>query len=211
MTTPTQHPDYQSPSGYPYSPPPEPKRRPWVARHKVLTGLLAVAALFFVGGIAGVVSGGSNAPKVALSPSVSVPTPPPLPKEQRDANASASNARTSVPVTPEKKPAPPRVLTPGQQNAIGSAKDYLDLSGFSRKALIQQLSSPDGEGYSKADATFAVDYLHVNWKAQAVRSAKDYLALQHFSRSGLIQQLSSQYGDGYTRAEATYAADQVGL
>jgi Host cell surface-exposed lipoprotein len=73
------------------------------------------------------------------------------------------------------------------------------------------LSSQYGEGYSKADATFAVDYLKVNWKAQAVRSAKDYLAMDHFSRAGLIQQLSSVYGDGYTRAEATYAADQIGL
>ena len=85
------------------------------------------------------------------------------------------------------------------------------MSGFSRDGLIKQLSSPYGSGYTKADATFAVDHLNVDWNQQAVRSAKDYLSMTHFSRAGLIEQLSSPYGSGYTVAQATYAANNVGL
>jgi hypothetical protein len=85
------------------------------------------------------------------------------------------------------------------------------MTGFSRAGLIDQLSSSAGDGYTKADATFAVDHVHVNWNQQAVRSAKDYLAMSHFSRAGLIEQLSSSFGDGYTKAQAIYAVNHVGL
>ena len=98
-----------------------------------------------------------------------------------------------------------------QQQAIGSAKDYLSTQAFSRKGLIQQLSSKYGEGFSRADAVFAVNHIQVNWNQEAVQSAKDYLSTQHFSRAGLIDQLSSPYGDGYTKAQATYAVNHVGL
>jgi host cell surface-exposed lipoprotein len=106
---------------------------------------------------------------------------------------------------------PARQYTTAQENAIGSAEAYLSVSGFSRAGLIQQLSSSYGDGYSKADATFAVNHLDVDWNQQAVRSARDYLSTSHFSRAGLIEQLSSPYGDGYTKAQAIYAANHVGL
>lgn len=83
--------------------------------------------------------------------------------------------------------------------------------GFSRLGLIDQLSSPYGDQFSVADATFAVDSLNANWNAQAVRSAQSYLNIMGFSCQGLIDQLSSPYGDKYTVAQATYAATQVGL
>jgi Host cell surface-exposed lipoprotein len=101
--------------------------------------------------------------------------------------------------------------TVAQQNAIESAHSYLDLSGFSRAGLIQQLSSKAGEGYKLADAVFAVNHIKVDWNKEAVESAKSYLQLSSFSRAGLIQQLSSKAGDGYTVAQATYAANHVGL
>jgi hypothetical protein len=112
---------------------------------------------------------------------------------------------------PTKKPKPAPSYTVSQEQAIGSAKDYLDFSAFSKAGLIKQLSSKYGDGFSNADATFAVNHITVNWNEQAVRSAKDYLSMSHFSRAGLIQQLHSKYGDGYTLAQATYAANHVGL
>jgi hypothetical protein len=124
--------------------------------------------------------------------------------------AAPSPSPTETP-EPTKTPKPTPDFTVSQEQAIGSAKDYLDYSGFSRSGLINQLSSKYGDGFSKADAIFAVNHLTVNWNEQAVRSAKDYMAMSHFSRAGLIQQLSSQYGDGYTVAQATYAANHVGL
>jgi len=84
-------------------------------------------------------------------------------------------------------------------------------SGFSRAGLIHQLSSSAGEGFSKADATFAVDHLNVNWNEQAVESAKSYMSMGGFSRAGLIEQLSSSAGEGFTYAQAVYAANAVGL
>ena len=43
---------------------------------------------------------------------------------------------------------------------------------FSRKGLIHQLSSDAGSGFSKADATFAVDHIKVNWNEQAAKAAQ---------------------------------------
>lgn len=45
------------------------------------------------------------------------------------------------------------------------------------------------EGFSKKDATFAVEHLDVSWRKQAVGKAKEYLEYSHISRSGLIDQL----------------------
>ena len=101
-------------------------------------------------------------------------------------------------------------LTESQENAVRSAKHYLSLEGFSRRGLIQQLSL--GSGYSVAEATVAVDSLHINWDKEAVRSAKQYLIIEGFSCRGLVQQLSSSVGagTGYTVSQATYGAQKAG-
>ena len=57
------------------------------------------------------------------------------------------------------------------------------------------------EGYSTADATWAVNHVHANWNKQAVKKAKDYLEYQAFSRKGLLDQLLFE---GFTRAQAQY-------
>lgn len=118
----------------------------------------------------------------------------------------------SIEKPPPPPPAPP-AITGSQQQAIDAAQDYLDLgSGFSRQGLIDQLTSHYGNGFSTADATFAVDYLHPDWDVQAVESAKGYLALgTGFSRQGLIDQLTSPYGSKFTYGQAVYAVDKVGL
>jgi len=101
-------------------------------------------------------------------------------------------------------------LTGPQNNAVRSAKQYLSMEGFSRSGLIRQLSSDDGDGYTVADATVAVDSLNIDWNKEAVKSAKQYLSIEGFSCKGLIQQLSSSAGDGYTVSQATYGARQAG-
>ncbi|WP_421704315.1 Ltp family lipoprotein [Aliiroseovarius sp.] len=101
-------------------------------------------------------------------------------------------------------------LTGPQKNAVRSAKSYLSFSGFSRKGLIEQLSSPYGDAYDRHDATVAVDSLSVDWNMQAVASAEQYLSIMGFSCRGLIEQLSSDAGDGYTVEQATFGAHQAG-
>jgi hypothetical protein len=101
-------------------------------------------------------------------------------------------------------------LTQPQKNAVRSANDYLRMSGFSRDGLIDQLSSPYGSGYDRADAVAAVNSLQVDWNHQAKRSAEDYLKMSGFSCSGLVDQLSSAHGSQYTRSQAQYGARAAG-
>jgi hypothetical protein len=110
---------------------------------------------------------------------------------------------------PTKKAAPK--MTKAQKNAVGAARNYLEFAAFSKKGLIEQLSSDAGDGFAKADATFAVNYLDVNWNQQAVKAAKNYLDISSFSRKGLIDQLESSAGDGFTHAQAVYGVKKNGL
>ncbi|MFX9003696.1 Ltp family lipoprotein [Acinetobacter baumannii] len=91
-----------------------------------------------------------------------------------------------------------------------TAKSYLEYQAFSRKGLINQLSSDYGEGYSVNDATVAVDSLDVDWKEQAAKAAAQYLEQQGFSCKGLINQLASDYGEKFTLEQAKYGAAQAG-
>lgn len=95
-------------------------------------------------------------------------------------------------------------LTLAQQNAIGRAESYLSFTAFSREGLIEQL---EYEGYSNADATFAVDAINVDWNEQAALQAEQYLELMSFSRQGLIDQLLYE---GFTQEQAEYGASAVG-
>jgi hypothetical protein len=124
-----------------------------------------------------------------------VPTSKPTPKP------------TPVPTpkpTPVPTPVPTPELTLAQRNAISMARDYLDYSAFSRTGLIGQL---EFEGFSTADATFAVDYLEVDWFEQAALMAQQYLDYSSFSRQGLIDQLVFE---GFTLEQATYGVTAVG-
>lgn len=100
-------------------------------------------------------------------------------------------------------------LTAGQQEALQSAKSYLELGGISKAGLIEQLSSSAGEGFPKADATYAAAHVGADWNAEAVESAKSYLKLGGMSKSGLIEQLSSSVGEQFTLPQAQYGADKA--
>jgi hypothetical protein len=138
----------------------------------------------------------SSSTTLAAPPSSAAPTPAP---------PSTSSAPVTAPSTPS--------LTSSQQQAVTSAQGYLsDGEGFSYNGLLQQLTSSAGDGFSNADASFALNYLHPDWNAQAAIAAKGYLSDgEGFSRTSLIQQLTSSYGDGFTQAQAEYGVDQAGL
>lgn len=97
------------------------------------------------------------------------------------------------------------MLTASQENAIRTAQNYLEFTAFSRSGLIGQL---EYEQYSTADATFAVDYLDVDWNEQAWLKAEEYLAFSGFSRQGLIDQLEYE---GFTHDQALYGVNKAGL
>ena len=91
-----------------------------------------------------------------------------------------------------------------QQNAVRSAQDYIDMSGFSRQGLIKQLEYED---FSTEDAIFAVDHITVDWNVQAARSAKDYLDMSGFSHSKLVAQLEYE---GFTQRRRSMEQPPLG-
>ncbi|WCO65048.1 Ltp family lipoprotein [Iamia majanohamensis] len=143
-----------------------------------------------------------------LLPGYTPPTTTAPPATTSPPTTTAPPTTTSPPTTT----APPGpTLSPSQQQAVGSAQNYLEFSGFSRQGLIDQLSSEFGDQFSVEDATVAVDSLNVDWNAEAAESAQNYLEFSNFSCQGLIDQLSSEFGDQYTVEEATYGANQTGI
>jgi host cell surface-exposed lipoprotein len=93
--------------------------------------------------------------------------------------------------------------------AVQSAESYLALSGFSKEGLYEQLSSSAGEGFTQAQAQYAVDRVDADWNKEAVQSARSYLDLMPMSRAELIDQLSSSAGEGFTYEQALYAVNKV--
>ena len=153
--------------------------RPWFKKKRFILPLGLVALIVIFAGTSG---GGDNTTATDDSPSQS----------------SDTGTQDEAPAEEQSEPE----MTAGQRNALRSAENYLSVAPFSRKGLIQQLSSDAGDGYSKKNATFAADHVEVSWKEQAAKAAKNYLEISGFSRQGLIQQLTSDAGDGYTRKQA---------
>lgn len=89
-------------------------------------------------------------------------------------------------------------------NAINTAKQYLDYSGFSRQSLIKQL---EFEGYPTESATYAVDNCGANWNEECAETAQNYLDYSSFSRDGLYQQLQFE---GFTDEQISYGLSAVG-
>ena len=167
---------------YPTPPPTPAPRKPWVARHKVLTG---IGALLVLGVGSSLVRGGSGTTPATTAPVVASSTVAKTTSAQ-PATSTTSTTTTQAPApastTTTTAPAAPAApaLSPQQELAAQAAENYLRLSGFSRAGLIKQLSSEAGDGYSVKDATAAVDSLSIDWNEQAVRSAEAYLKLTAF-------------------------------
>jgi hypothetical protein len=159
-------------------------------RKRIVLAIVGVFVLLMVGAAC---SGGSDKKTAAVPATSATPSYPVETVEQAPVDeAPSSSSETS-----------------GQENARESAQSYLDTMAFSRKGLIEQLSSDAGEGFSRADAIYAVDHVDVDWYEQAAKSAKNYLDTMAFSRTGLIEQLESDAGDGYTHAQAVYGVAQA--
>lgn len=92
----------------------------------------------------------------------------------------------------------------GERNALAKAKLYLETMPFSKDGLIAQL---EYEGYTAAQAAYAVEHCGADWNQQAAKKGKLYLETMPFSRDGLIRQLEF---DGFTHDQAVYGAEQNG-
>lgn len=208
---------------YPHNPqqpfqpvPPAPPKKKYTVRNIVIGA--AVGFVVLVGGCTAIVGSAlsdvdtsTDKPVTVVSPVDNGPTPdpittptnkPPVAKTTQPPTPKATQRTTEPPAKPKvTKPA----MTASQEQAVGTAEDYLQTQSFSRKGLIEQLKF---EGFSTKDATFGVDHLKVDWNDQAVGVAKGYLNGQHFSRAGLIEQLEYE---GFTHKQAVYGVKGAGL
>ena len=125
--------------------------------------------------------------------------------EVKSEEPKEAKAPTPAPAPKPEVTEPEPTETMSQQQAVRKAESYLSFSAFSRSGLIGQL---EYEGFTTADATYAVDTVKVDWKAQAVKKAESYLKFSSFSKSGLIGQLEYE---GFSTEDATYAVGEVGL
>jgi hypothetical protein len=174
-------------------------------------GGIAFVALLAIGAIGNALTPAD--PAVAESTSTPGASATTLPSSTAAATPDATerSTPTAAPTaTPEptRKPDPTPtavVLTRSQENAIRKAEDYLSFTAFSRSGLIDQL---EFEGFIAADATFAVDWLDVDWREQAWHKAEEYLEYSAFSRAGLIAQLEFE---GFTHKQAVYGVNKTGL
>lgn len=194
-------------NGYIAPPPPQPPKK----KHPVLkTVAIIIAALVALTVVVNL--GGSDEPAADPAPQVTqaAPAPKDEPKTKVEKKADPAPKPKAKKTTQAPPPAPSTPeYTTAQQMAIDSAESYLELTGFSKKGLIGQLSSEYGEGFEKADARFAVNHIDVDWNEQAVRVAESYLDLTPMSEAGLVDQLHSPYGDQFTLAQAQYGAHQA--
>jgi hypothetical protein len=169
-----------SPSGTaPMMPPPVPPQMPRPKkRHPIRTAMLGIGSIVFVAVVA-----------ISVLGSGTVTFPPAQPK----------SVAPPVPSGP--------VYTVPQQQAIASAKDYLQTEpGWSKLGLAGQLRY---EKFSSKLALFAVNHVHANWMQQAVYSAQSYMKSEPgWSFSGLVGQLEYEK---YTPAQAAHGAHAVGL
>jgi hypothetical protein len=118
-----------------------------------------------------------------------------------------------VPSEPAGEPSPPEDAPSIDDAALVMAENearlYLNVAGFSRDGLINQLVMADG--YPQDIATQAVDSLDVDWNEQAVRVATQWAESgSPYTRDGLVQELMSEY-TLFTQVQAEYAADEVGF
>jgi len=151
----------------------------------VLTILAVVLGACLIGGVVSIITAGaaihnaSNLPATWVTPS--------------------THPNPTVKKTAEFK-------SKSQEQAVLKAQQYVRSTFFSRKGLINQLKF---EGFSTEDATFATDYLHLNYNTQAAGKAQEYVSGQQgFSKQSLIDQLEFE---GYSTEQATYGATKAGF
>lgn len=177
----------------PQGPPSGTSKKKFPMWAKILGGIVG---LFLVIGIISAVNKPTTPPSFTGSTSASSSVKPAPYIYTPDPNRATN---------PDLSTAPAPAGTTAQLNAVAKAESYLKFMAFSKTGLVKQLAY---EGFSQADATFAVEHITVDWTVQADKKAKSYMEQMAFSRAGLIKQL--QY-EGFTVDQANHGATSVGL
>lgn len=90
---------------------------------------------------------------------------------------------------------------------LAKAQNYSDTLYMSKSLLLNQLTNPEFDGYSKALAEYAVENINVDYNENAKNKAILYRDEMSMSEEEIKNQLSSKYGDGFTDKEVAYAIE----
>jgi Host cell surface-exposed lipoprotein len=200
----------------------------FIKRHKIISalgGLIVLIVVIAVAASAGSSKNNNAAPSANTAPAHAAATPatsgsptgngcpngmsPDQNGVCQPGGVTPTNLATAA-AAPTQAPASP-AMTTAQQQAVDAAQGYLQMgSGFSYESLLQQLTSSAGNGFSNADARFAINSLHPDWHQQAVDAAQGYLQMgSGFSYDSLLQQLTSSSGSGFSTADAQFAINSL--
>ena len=118
--------------------------------------------------------------------------------------ANATNAQEQP--AEETKPDVPKEY----QSALEKANVYATTMDMSKKAVYNQLISPDGEKFTEEAANWAMDNLtDIDWKQNALNKAKTYQDEMSMSPAAIKDQLISEYGEQFTEEEANWAIENL--
>ena len=97
-------------------------------------------------------------------------------------------------------------ITDRMNDALNTAIEYLKIMNFSRRALSGQLQI---EGFTSAEADYAVDNCGADWNEQALLKAEEMVSDgSNYSAMAVKEMLLSNYG--YTGDEAEFAVQNCG-
>lgn len=125
-------------------------------------------------------------------------------ESQTQTTTEITIATTKVTTTTTSIPIVQYSPTIGERNAVGSAKNYIRMMGFSYSRLVEQL---EYEGYSTVEAEYGADNCGANWNEECAESAENYLSIMPYSRQELQDQLEYE---GYSSSQISYALAAVG-
>lgn len=93
--------------------------------------------------------------------------------------------------------------TDSQQQALRAAQNYLNEAAFSEEWLTAQVKS---DGFSDADAEWAVEHVGADWNEQAYKKGLEYLTLTSFTYDDLVNQLVFE---GFSQSQSEYGAGKA--
>lgn len=125
---------YYQPGPGPQWQPPQPPKRPWVARHKVLTALLGVVALFVVGGVVGALAS-SKTPSTNLGLGSSQNSPAPY---------QTPNGVSTDTTSPPPPPSSTVTLAVGQTETVEDNNNPADTATITITSMTNTTQSYDG-------------------------------------------------------------------
>lgn len=161
--------------------------RNWFIKHKIITSILIIIGIGFIGNIIGV-----NQRNNTYNNSSTF--------NNRQENNSTIDIKDNSD-DQAKDPMVPAEYT----SALNKAIAYANTMNMSKSAIYNQLVSEYGEKFSTAAAKYAIDNIKVDWNLNALAKAKNYQKTMNMSPASIRDQLMSQYGEKFTKSEADYA------